>query len=66
MPRIEPGKALERIQCYLEEINKLKKIGHVDGESQREDLNYKIRAFINNAFDNPEVKTKEYDTYVNA
>ncbi|MGC1134817.1 MAG: hypothetical protein WA941_18460 [Nitrososphaeraceae archaeon] len=66
MPRIEPKKALEEVQRYLEEVNKLKKIGHADGESQIEDLNYKIKAFINNAFDNPEVKTKEYDNYVNA
>jgi hypothetical protein len=38
----------------------------VGGGSQREDLNYKIKAFIDNTFDIPEVKTKEYDNHVNA
>lgn len=57
--------ALEKVHGYLGELEKLKKLGYIDGEPQRENLNYKIKAFINNAFDNPEVKIKEYDNYVN-
>lgn len=66
MPRIGPKKALERINGYLSEIERLKKVGQVAGESEREDLNYKIKAFLNNAFDVPENKIREYDQYVNA
>ncbi|CAN5403771.1 hypothetical protein BH18THE2_BH18THE2_11600 [soil metagenome] len=65
MPKVGPEMALEKVHGYLGELEKLKKLGYIDGEPQRENLNYKIKAFINNAFDNPEVKIKEYDNYVN-
>ena len=66
MPKIGPEKALERVHGYLGELERLEKLGYVDGEPQREDLNYKIKAFINNAFDNPDIKIKEFDNYVNS
>ena len=65
LPKIGPGMALGKISEYLAEIDRLENLGYLNGESQREDLYRKIRAFINNAFDNPEDKIKEYDNYVN-
>jgi predicted nucleotide-binding protein len=65
LPKIGPEKALGKIMEYLSEIDRLKNVGHINGESQKEDLNYKIKAFIKNAFDNPGDKVKEYDNYVN-
>jgi hypothetical protein len=45
---------------YLSEIERLKGLGHINGESLREDLNYKIKALIMNAFDDPGSKVKAY------
>jgi hypothetical protein len=66
LARIGPEKALSKIREYLDEIDRLENLGHVSGESQREELSHKIRGFINNAFDNPQDKLREYDSYVNA
>lgn len=65
MPKVRPERALEKISDYLAEVDRLRKLGHNHGQSQREDLNYKIKALINNAFDNPQDKIKDYDSYVN-
>lgn len=65
LPKVGPKRSLEKISEYLSEVDRLRKLGHVHGESQREDLNYKIKALINNAFDNPQDKIKDYDSYVN-
>jgi hypothetical protein len=66
LPKIGPKKALEKVAEYLSETDRLKNLGHIDGEPLREELNYKIKALINNAFDNSDEKKKEYDNYVNA
>jgi predicted nucleotide-binding protein len=65
LPKIGPGKALEKVREYLSEIERLKGVGHINGESLREDLNYIIKAFITNAFDDPDNKVKAYDNHVN-
>lgn len=66
LAKIGAEKALQMIGDYLAEIDRLEKLGHAIGESQRENLHHRIRAFIDNAFDNPVDKIKEYDNYVNA
>jgi hypothetical protein len=61
LPRVGPEVALGKIGEYLSEVSRLRELQHVQGEHQREVLNYKIIAFIRNAFDNPQETIKVYD-----
>ncbi len=60
MTKIEPIKALEKINTYLQEIEDLKKKKHSEGKESKIELNQKIKTLINLSFDDAKDKLREY------
>ena len=65
MPKIKPQIALQKINEYLGEIDKLLRLDYNTGKDQKQTLNHKIRSLITNAFHDSEQKLKDYDNNVN-